>query len=70
LLTEKACPPARQLSKARLFHPVSRNVLDTAMVVQFPAPHSYTGEDVVEFHVHGGAAVIRAVLNAVRQVIK
>ena len=29
-------------------------VLDKALVLRFPGPDSYTGEDVVEFHVHGG----------------
>jgi len=35
------------------------------MVVRFAAPHSFTGEDVAELHVHGGTAVVRAVLQAV-----
>jgi tRNA modification GTPase len=36
--------------------------LDDALAVLFAAPHSYTGEDVVELHVHGGAGVVGAVL--------
>ncbi len=39
-------------------------VLDRALVLVFAAPHSATGEDVVEFHLHGGRAVIAAVLDA------
>ena len=31
--------------------------IDRALVLWFPAPHSFTGEDVVEFHTHGGRAV-------------
>lgn len=38
--------------------------LDRAMAVYFKAPASFTGEDVVEFHVHGGRAVIDGVLSA------
>jgi tRNA modification GTPase len=34
--------------------------LDTALALFFPAPHSFTGEDVLELHVHGGRAVIDA----------
>lgn len=34
--------------------------LDQALVLWFPSPHSYTGEDSAEFHVHGGAAVVEA----------
>lgn len=35
--------------------------LDSALVLVFPAPHTATGEDLVELHVHGGRAVIAAV---------
>jgi tRNA modification GTPase len=38
--------------------------LDQALVLWFPAPHSYTGEDCAEFHVHGGQAVVGVVLEA------
>ncbi len=38
--------------------------LDQALVLWFPGPHSYTGEDVAELHLHGGAAVIDAVTEA------
>ena len=41
---------------------VSRETLDHALVLSFKAPHSYTGEDVVEYHVHGGIAVVDGVL--------
>lgn len=41
----------------------SGELLDRALVLAFPAPHSFTGEDVAELHVHGGAAVISAVLD-------
>ncbi|USQ96021.1 tRNA uridine-5-carboxymethylaminomethyl(34) synthesis GTPase MnmE [Caulobacter sp. RL271] len=38
--------------------------LDEALVLRFEAPASYTGEDSVEFHVHGGRAVVEALLSA------
>ena len=38
--------------------------IDRALVLWFPGPDSYTGEDVAEFHVHGGSAVVGAVLEA------
>ncbi|MFP4385688.1 MAG: tRNA uridine-5-carboxymethylaminomethyl(34) synthesis GTPase MnmE [Alphaproteobacteria bacterium] len=41
---------------------VSRETLDHALVLTFKAPHSYTGEDVVEYHVHGGIAVVDGAL--------
>lgn len=38
--------------------------IDEALALYFPAPHSFTGEDVVELQTHGAQAVIRAVLEA------
>ncbi len=38
--------------------------MDKAMVVRFVAPHSFSGEDMVELHCHGGAAVLRSLLAA------
>ena len=38
--------------------------IDRALMLWFPAPHSYTGEDVAEFHLHGGRAVREALFSA------
>jgi tRNA modification GTPase len=38
-------------------------MIDRALVLYFPAPNSFTGENIVEFHVHGGRSVIRSVLD-------
>jgi len=38
--------------------------IDHALLLWFPAPHSYTGEDVAEFHLHGGRAVREALFSA------
>ena len=38
--------------------------IDHALLLWFPAPHSYTGEDVAEFHLHGGRAVREALFAA------
>lgn len=40
-------------------------VLDQALVLRFPGPDSYTGEDCVELHLHGGRAVLAGVVDAV-----
>lgn len=40
------------------------NFVEHAMCVYFVAPHSYTGEDMVEFHCHGGPAVVQGVIEA------
>ncbi len=43
------------------------NKIDQGLVLTFEAPNSFTGEDVVEFHLHGSIAVVRAVLTALGQ---
>ncbi len=47
-----------------LKNPDTGAALDQALVLPFQSPASYTGEDVVEFHLHGGKAVIQYVLGA------
>lgn len=54
-------PPPRQTALRRL-RDGSEGVLDDALVVCFAAGHSFTGEDVVEFHLHGSTAIVSAVL--------
>lgn len=49
---------------ARLHDPALGEVLDDALVLWFPGPASFTGEDVVELHLHGGRAVVDGVLAA------
>ena len=57
--------PAPRFAALRdIKHPHSGEVIDRALVLFFPAPHSFTGEDVVEFHTHGGRAVTNAVIDA------
>lgn len=56
-----ALPPARQAG-LRVIRSAAGAVLDTALVLHFRQGASFTGEDVVELHLHGSVAVIRAVL--------
>jgi tRNA modification GTPase len=44
--------------------PADGSVIDRGLVLWFPAPASFTGEDMAEFHVHGGPAVVEALLAA------
>ncbi len=58
-----ALPAARRASLRNLRGPDGQ-LIDRALVLWFKGPDSYTGEDVAEFHVHGGAAVVDALLSA------
>jgi len=57
-------PQPRQATLVRAREPASGEVIDEALALWFPAPHSETGEDVAELQLHGGHAVVAAVLNA------
>ncbi|MET4045414.1 tRNA uridine-5-carboxymethylaminomethyl(34) synthesis GTPase MnmE [Bradyrhizobium sp. RT6a] len=56
-------PAPRQASR-RLLHDGAGRPIDDSVVLWFPGPASATGEDVAEFHVHGGRAVLAALLTA------
>ncbi len=47
-----------------LFCPMTKEKLDQALVIWFPGPKSFTGEDIVELHIHGSRAVIGGLLSA------
>jgi tRNA modification GTPase len=55
-------PPPRQAVLRRLVH--QGNKIDQALLLWFAGPHSFTGEDVAEFHIHGGRAVREALFAA------
>ncbi|KAJ2964159.1 hypothetical protein NQZ79_g963 [Umbelopsis isabellina] len=63
----KALPAPRKAMLRKIYDPESNELLDNAIVLWFPGPHSYTGEDTVEFHIHGGNAVTRSVLEALEK---
>ena len=61
-LTQRAePPPPRRAVRCLLRAPEGGGELDEGLLLWFPGPASLTGEDVVEFHVHGGRATVEAV---------
>ncbi|MEQ1617426.1 MAG: tRNA uridine-5-carboxymethylaminomethyl(34) synthesis GTPase MnmE [Terricaulis sp.] len=57
--------PAPRLATFSAFRDAnSGDLLDEGLALWFPAPRSFTGEDVAELHVHGGPAVIEAIVGA------
>jgi tRNA modification GTPase len=57
-------PEPRRAAGRFIRHPETGEKLDRGVVLWFPAPASFTGEDVAELHLHGGRAVVHAVLAA------
>ncbi|XP_065573663.1 tRNA modification GTPase GTPBP3, mitochondrial-like isoform X1 [Artemia franciscana] len=56
--------PPRQMAFVNILHPLKKTLIDKGMIVYFPGPKSFTGEDCCEFHIHGGKAVISSVLES------
>ena len=54
--------PAPRVATRAVFRDAQGAPIDSGLVLYFPQPHSYTGEDVVELHGHGGPAVMRLLL--------
>lgn len=63
-LTNRPLPEPRRAALVTLRDPASGDALDDALVLRFTAPASFTGEDVVELHLHGGRAVVAGVIGA------
>src|SRR6476620_8612340 len=61
-LTHQPLPDERVAVLRTIFGVINGDKIDEALVLRFPAPRSYTGEDVVEYQVHGGPAVVSALL--------
>ena len=56
--------PSPRMATRALLRDVGQRPIDDAVVLWFPGPASATGEDVAEFHVHGGRAVLAALFAA------
>lgn len=75
LCPDKKDPKPRYAAVRTLYDPdtppTPSSVLDSgALVLFFPAPRTVTGEDLLELHVHGGTAIVRAVLAAIPRTLK
>ncbi|XP_023481166.1 tRNA modification GTPase GTPBP3, mitochondrial isoform X1 [Equus przewalskii] len=68
LTAPRDVPPPRSACLRLLSDPRTGEPLDRALVLWFPGPQSFTGEDCAEFHVHGGPAVVSGVLQALGSV--
>lgn len=60
-------PQPNLLTLRTLIDPMTSETLDQALVCYFKAPHSFTGEDVIELHCHGSPILLRAIVDAALQ---
>jgi len=63
----KSAPTPNHMTLRPIIDPRTGDTLDQALVCFFQAPHSFTGEDVVEFHCHGSPVLLRRILDTILQ---
>jgi len=59
-ITKAELPSPRVATKRKFYYENTSELIDEGVLLWFPSPNSYTGEDLAEFHVHGSRAVINA----------
>ncbi len=64
LLTKGNLPKPRVATIKKIIDPNSAELIDEGIILWFPGPESYTGEDMAELHTHGSKAVIEAIHRA------
>jgi tRNA modification GTPase len=67
LCAPKEIPTPRLASLREIRNPKTGELIDKAMILWFPAPHSFTGENVIEFHLHGGRAILNVATECLRK---
>ena len=61
--------PKPKMAEVKKINKINTNeLIDEGIVIWFPGPNSYTGEDMAEFHVHGSIAVINAIQNNISKI--
>src|SRR5690606_1521506 len=59
-------PAPRRACLRTLTHPDTSEPIDTALILWFPAPHSFTGENILEIQCHGSRAVLQELMQSLR----
>ena len=67
-LTGTQLPKARIATLRKIYNIDTSELIDEGIILWFPGPESYTGEDMAEIHIHGGKAVILAVQNEIAKI--
>ena len=67
-ITKSKLPKARTATLVKFNKNGGKELIDEGIIIWFPAPNSYTGEDLAEFHVHGSRAVIKAMHLAISKI--
>jgi len=67
-LTKKPFPEPRKATLKQINKINTNELIDEGILIWFPGPESYTGEDMAEFHIHGSRAVIEAIHSTILKI--
>ena len=67
-LTGKELPRPRLATLRKINNSNTSELIDEGIILWFPGPQSYTGEDMAEFHVHGSKAVVEAIQSSISNI--
>ena len=68
VLTGKKLPKPREATLRKINYSNTSEIIDEGIILWFPGPESYTGEDMAEFHIHGSNAVVNAIQNCISKI--
>tara|TARA_B100000780_G_scaffold242482_1_gene185306 strand:+ start:144 stop:1472 length:1329 start_codon:yes stop_codon:yes gene_type:complete len=63
LITKKKKLKSKEVNFCNFYNPSNNTLIDEGLLLLFPSPHSFTGDNLVEFHIHGSNAIISCFLS-------
>ena len=67
-ITNGTYPKPRVATLKKIIHKKTKELIDECILIWFPGPNSYTGEDMLEIHAHGSRAVIKSILESISEI--
>ena len=67
-ITKIDLPNPREANLCNIYNHENDELIDQGMLIWFPGPNSYTGEDLAELHIHGSKAIISALLSSLSKI--
>ena len=67
-ITNGTYPKPRVATLKKIIHKKTKELIDECILIWFPGPNSYTGEDMIEIHAHGSRAVIKSILESISEI--
>ena len=66
-ISQKKNLKSKVINLCKFYNPLNKSLIDEGLLLWFPAPNSFTGDDLVEFHIHGSNAVISYFLSVLSE---